>query len=562
MPEPQIMDYDSFARATSTFHKAQQGHRFGFLVGAGFSRTAGIPLAREVVNMLAAHKLHKRNTEEFLPYSDLIRQVLDGELDTKGAYDALSRIDKRYKDVDQAIAYPLIFADSDIFPADRESRRSFLSSLLSESTRGSYGYNFESLFASYYSARSGNNALNIDTILTTNFDDVLPRSFERLGLTYRTVDEAGAILRENPLTNFPRVLYLHGRHTHYDLINTEHEQHAPTKTRQDAIAYAIHLTATNGGLIVAGHGGWDVLVMDAINENLEKGLFGPGIFWCARGGQDRIPPRVLELAKTYGQMKIVVNCSAMKVSRAILSSAGCDESEVYRHYRSLTYGSTQDFDRRAIQVSQARRTSTAGDYESDKHVGEALSAASTICNVEAGFVNETVTNAFRSGRSAGMALELLDGLDLKISEYEKTERGRLFLWRARLRLQYTSNIQGVLSDVHQAEALGVDNIVDAKIVEYHAFLRLGLKKEAIAALAQMELATQDATDEFDRGKYELYAAFMNYWADELDDASLGCCVPRPMSAIDAAWMAGFATGAGLITEAQWGAAKKEKAAGA
>jgi tetratricopeptide (TPR) repeat protein len=520
MSSPQVIPYIDYIKTLVASHKSKQKRRYSLLIGAGFSKTAGIPLASEIVDLLAAFRLKIVDEDiDFLDYSSHIRRYLDGELSTKDVFHRLAESDNDYAGMEKTDAYSRLLADPLIFPDDRESRRDFLSSLLTESSRGSYGYNFESLFVAYYAFFSANSSKCIDTILTTNFDDVMPRAFDRLGLPCRIIDVPSAIVRESPDTTIPRILYLHGRHTHYDLLNTEHEQNTPGDQRSAAIYHSFSLAANAGGLLVAGHGGWDLCVMEAINTNLKMGLFGPGVYWCIRGTENDVPSAIREMTERFSQFKVIVNCSAMKIARALLISSGIDDSVVYRHCRSLAYGSTRDFDRRAIQVFHANQPGTSKLRGSDKRVGEALTAVNSSTRIELGFLSKTVKAAFRSGRMAGMALEFLEGLDSESGSPATKRRGDPFLWRARLRLQYTSNIHGVLSDVQQAESLGVNDMVEAKLIAFKGFIRLGLRDEAINALMVMKSIAKKRGSELDSGRYELCHAFIDYWSDKLDSAS-------------------------------------------
>lgn len=121
----------------------------------------------------------------------------------------------------------------------------------------------------------------LDTILTTNFDDLLADACFDVGSVRPQVSAHTETVRMMRLTSErPKIIKLHGDYLFDDLQNTDRETQSLRRGMEDILRQANH----EFGLIVVGYGGNDDSIMGVL-EGLDRGN-PQGLFWCVRPGSE------------------------------------------------------------------------------------------------------------------------------------------------------------------------------------------------------------------------------------------------------------------------------------
>lgn len=125
-----------------------------------------------------------------------------------------------------------------------------------------------------------NNYLN--TIFTTNFDDLLNEAFYRFSSTRPIVCAHDSSITSVTVTSSrPKIIKLHGDYLFDDIKSTLRE----TESLNDNMKAKFIEFAKDHGLIVVGYAGNDRSIMDILTMLLQKDdYFKNGIYWCIRRG--------------------------------------------------------------------------------------------------------------------------------------------------------------------------------------------------------------------------------------------------------------------------------------
>lgn len=409
------------------------------LIGAGFSRTAGIPLASEIAGILARFKNLKRlKSWGTLTYGEVIRSFFSNEFSTAEELDRL-RTDPALAKADYEDAYKYLFSDDEIFPDKSVSRENFMGELISVSQDRHLGYNPESLYLAYlcdYARRQGRP--KIDTILTTNFDDVLPISFFELNAPCRLLDKWGSIEKEDTITSYPRIVYLHGRYLHYDIANTEEE----IRGRSDLIAKFLRTLPHSSKLIVVGYSGWEDEVMNGLKtilQDREHKRLAAGIHWCLRGSAETASKQLLELVKESDELTVTTDISALEAMRLLLDAAGCTETGVLQHIRDTYDKKRNSLERTLIEVNE----------KDLGYTGEAELIGQEVEIVEPPSVDQATLEAheaMRRASSLSIAFAMMGAVLKRRPNMSQEQEAQLYRARAALRLRYKIDIEGAISD--------------------------------------------------------------------------------------------------------------------
>ena len=413
------------------------------LVGAGFSRSAGIPLASEIAGILARYKnLRRTDPATPLSYSTIIRDFFEEGFSPDAEMEMLKK-DPDYAELDYVAAYKSLFADAEIFPDNSVSRANFIADMISASQERYHGYNFESIYLAYLCNQArvlGRPRIN--TILTTNFDDVIPNSFSELSAPCRLLDQWHLIEKEDSITEYPRVVYLHGRYLHYDLANTEEE----IKQRGSLIANFLRALPQASKLIVIGYSGWEDEVMTGIKAILadrEHRRLAAGIHWCHYGKLETASTKLVELAESFNGLTITPDISALDALRLLLKASSCSENSVLQHIRNSSDRKRRDFERRLIRINEK-------DLGHETRPG-LLSPA--LEEVEP----PSAEQAIREGREAmhhlsslTIAFSMIDSALRNRADLKPQEEAGLYRTRAALRQRYRINMEGALTDYQSA----------------------------------------------------------------------------------------------------------------
>lgn len=206
-------------------------------LGAGVSKSAGIPLASEIMDQLEKDKDFK---------------IFIGEKCKKKSYagymDALSSGDRKR------------FFKKYIQVSNINTSHLYAAQLIAE------GY--------------------VDCVVTTNFDNLMLKSLTLLNINPSVYDLT--IARDNITSNFefPAVIYMHGQHHGFWQLNTENELELPV----NAIRNAIIKISTNRSWVVIGYSGNDPV----LNQLASIDNFAEDLFWVCYKNEDP-PAKVREL---------------------------------------------------------------------------------------------------------------------------------------------------------------------------------------------------------------------------------------------------------------------------
>lgn len=147
-----------------------------------------------------------------------------------------------------------------------------------------------------------------NTVFTTNFDDLLLKALLQLNHSARVFGEFETSATPGTKPNFPQIVHLHGKHTGYNLKNSENQVSFIKPKLQEG--FKAHIKEFN--LIVIGYSGWDDLVMKTLNEwNTNPELINGNIYWIPYQSEETILPKVKDFLDSLpeGRVHIIVDKS-------------------------------------------------------------------------------------------------------------------------------------------------------------------------------------------------------------------------------------------------------------
>ena len=205
------------AAAGSGAHVRRPEIMFSFLVGAGFSHGSGMFSTKELVSAMVMHE-----QEPARPFKEIFSQVkVAGFTHLPGDYYELMErvlVDKRARQKFITAAVQWAAAHKD--PLCNEGR--LLATLLTAGAGGMFplwGRNSDPLLKQdreLFECFSRN-------VFTSNFDEVLPTTSYRRCWPVEIFDRPSRHTVHGN-TDYPGIIYLHGRHLHYGLLNTPDER--------------------------------------------------------------------------------------------------------------------------------------------------------------------------------------------------------------------------------------------------------------------------------------------------------------------------------------------------
>lgn len=258
--------------------------RLTWLIGAGMSYSAGIPVAKEMSKRLILFDYFVHHGKPW-----------DGggpcKYGNKQDFDAfLAWYDKRPADDPHLLAYheealKHLHEKSDfsgITPEDPRCYSLIFGNLIKEHT-----HTHVFLTSLVHRAQPTNLAhlalagLLRDqaswghTVFTTNFDDLLLKALLTLNHTARVFGELESQDRPLLKPTYPQIVHLHGRHTGYRLANTTEEFQDINRSLREA--FRNHLGESQ--LIVLGYSGWDDVAMGVLREWHRDGHMLDTLYW-------------------------------------------------------------------------------------------------------------------------------------------------------------------------------------------------------------------------------------------------------------------------------------------
>lgn len=256
----------------SGFMPRDPTHRGGalFLIGAGCSRSAGVPLGWEVAGIACAMM-----AEKLAPADERVKFILSSELSKN----------------------EVIFEDALKFLKDK--------ALLDRATNLASGYShiFEQLFNDQSQQNEvisealgfGRNQINwahiclgqlvheryVHTVLTTNFDTLILDGIVRCGTIPAVSDSLDTINRIRGKSPHPQLVHLHGSRHAYSQFNKAADL-IGTTDRDDLKQMIAELLRDSTALVVVGYAGGEEAVMRHLGEAVERYSDKP-IFWVTKG---------------------------------------------------------------------------------------------------------------------------------------------------------------------------------------------------------------------------------------------------------------------------------------
>jgi SIR2-like domain len=226
--------------------RSSPGH-YAFLLGAGMSAGAGIPLGGAIVTML-----RRRLIEE------LRRDV------SPQAGEELFRQLGWFQNPETEYAEALLRA----FSSDHDRQR-FFRKLIAGKMPTLAHYYLASIIASGH----------CKLVLTTNFDDLLEKAlvslrFDEFNVIAHATDTEYVSARPELVT----LVKLHGHYTFPQLSNLSEETHKLQRQLREYFQFLMR----DHGLIVAGYAGGDRSIMEPITRSLRARTMPRGVIWCVR----------------------------------------------------------------------------------------------------------------------------------------------------------------------------------------------------------------------------------------------------------------------------------------
>jgi tetratricopeptide (TPR) repeat protein len=496
MPNDIFLSKEAMASRFAAAINSQEPASYSFLLGAGFSRSAGIPLARTIAAVLSHYKISKY-TSPSEPLGEIIRRVLQEDEARSDSLSNLAALDPSFFGLDYSEVYTRLFDDGQLFPNGLRSQARFVAELLGAAEQMALGWNFESLYLGFLCAQlQKNSAFKINTILTTNFDNVLVNSFSHIDGHFRVLDHPQAIIDDPFDTPYPRLLYLHGRYLHYRVVNSSSQiERLREQLRDDrslarnprlgAINKSLKHASEGGGLIVIGYDGWEDAVMAILERELgrENG-FEAGITWC-HYGDGPIRPAALQLAKDTGRINIVKNISALEVMQCLLGAAGFSESEVVQRLQRKGATEYADLRRRWVEVQEKRHEIIPASMEKQ---------AAVVSGVSFVEVEKVCDRAMRDSRFSALAFELLREYLSSMGDMPPQIFARVLRLRAELRILYSGKPALAIADFYAVWGLETNEEASVFLGLAEAYRQLGQYDKAGICRSRAYLAAEKSGD--------------------------------------------------------------------
>ena len=247
------IDKDKFLRS----FKIQNKQSFDIFLGSGASVSSGIPTGGELVLHFKREILISQGKIDSKKFSDLKIESIRNE------------IEKHFCDEKITNPYSYYFEE---YLQYAEDRRDFLTDLVKDK-KPSIGFLCLSSLVEQK---------KINTVWTTNFDDLIEKSISTLHYQSCTiVSPENASSVKNFRVDIPRVVKLHGDFKYDTLQNTDDELQ---KLEENLHNYFID-SASKKGLLMIGYSGSDNSVMTSIDKILDiQNSFPKGLIWCIPRG--------------------------------------------------------------------------------------------------------------------------------------------------------------------------------------------------------------------------------------------------------------------------------------
>lgn len=272
---------------------------FAWFLGAGASRSAGLPTANDILWDLKRQYYCREENQE-ISRQDIqntaVRERIQSYMESKG--------------------FPAPFADGEypayfekIFGTDKERQRRYIRKALSEVNIGlAVGHRVLGAFIASQSTRA---------IFTTNFDSVIEKAVAEISgqslSAYHLEGSHNAIAALNN-EEYPIYCKLHGDFRYDSLKNLPDDLASPNEALSDCLINA----GNRFGFLVVGYSGRDASVMEMFHKVLETtNPFPHGLFWTGIKG---FPPHpaVEELLKHARERGVTAEYVAIETFDSLL----------------------------------------------------------------------------------------------------------------------------------------------------------------------------------------------------------------------------------------------------
>lgn len=288
--------------------------KYTWLIGSGMSVSSGIPTAKEICVIIILHRYIIRHfkTPVWADNSgplDYSKESLNAYLDWY-EFEKQNNTDNLTKLVNDANVWIKSIAGfKDIDIDSPECYQRIFSNLFNEPhipqlwitalVGRNKGVNLAHLCLA---AILKDNKEFSDTVFTTNFDDLLLKAILSINHTARVFGDIGSNA-PNPDSTYPKIVHLHGRHTEYNLINTNEQIQLTNLEMRNS--FVSHLSSSS--LIVLGYSGWDDLVMRTLIESKDKPDFIKGVLiWVPYQSSKTIIKETKHFLDTYYPNKVII----------------------------------------------------------------------------------------------------------------------------------------------------------------------------------------------------------------------------------------------------------------
>ncbi len=249
---------------------------FAWFLGAGTSRTAGLPTANDIIWDLKV-RYYCREENQDISHQDVQNEAIAARIQV---FMESRNFPGQWSENEYADYFQRIFGDN------KERQRQYLRAILSEDKiRLSIGNRVLAAFMASKLCR---------IVFTTNFDTVVEKALaEVAGQALTAFHLEGSTATVNALNNeeFPIYCKLHGDFRYESLKNLP----ADLATQNDALAQCLTNAANRFGMVVAGYSGRDHSIMSLFRSVLKSpNPFPHGLFWTSIKGSP-IHPGVSDL---------------------------------------------------------------------------------------------------------------------------------------------------------------------------------------------------------------------------------------------------------------------------
>ena len=236
--------------------------RVVFLIGAGCSATAGVPLGKRVAEMCAVDAAHRLGG----PFAE---QNYD-EVACEGALRWLCEREYLPEDTSWESAYGAIF---ERLLADPTLQKQAIAKAVSESQGR---INWTHMVLGHMVAQR-----YVSTVLTTNFDQLVLQGIILAGVLPVVADGVESLSRIDPNPSTPQVVHLHGSLHTYQMRNSKRDV-------QEIASNSMVISALTGllheatALVVVGYAGGEEGIMHVLG-NAVRDLGTKNVFWVHYG---------------------------------------------------------------------------------------------------------------------------------------------------------------------------------------------------------------------------------------------------------------------------------------